>query len=193
MCAVIFLSAQSLCVNEFSISKTRKYCMSFLLSLIYFTTKRYLPAYLQPKFKTAELNLKFFMAGKKPVRRDRRFQFVGCFRDKHRRALPVRIMLLRGVYRGFGLVNRCGRIALRKGYRVFSVQNHNECWSGRNAHKTYGRYGRRRGCSHWTGTAWGNDVYRIRGGELDNRGLVYTGMNVLLGSLLSKESSNSCY
>ena len=62
-------------------------------------------------------------------------------------------------------MNRCGRIALRKRYKVFSVQYHLECWSGRNAHKTYGRYGRRRGCSHWTGGTWANDVYRIRGGE----------------------------
>ena len=102
--------------------------------------------------------------GGRPVRRDPRFQFLGCFRDKGRRALPRRILLLRGVYRGFWLVNRCGRIALRKGYRVFSVQSHNECWSGRNAHKTYGRYGRRGGCRYWTGAPWGNDVYRIKGG-----------------------------
>ena len=112
--------------------------------------------------------------GGRPSRRDRRFIFVGCYRDKHRRALPRLILRLRGVYKGFKLVNRCGRIALRKRYRVFSVQNNNECWSGRNAHRTYGRYGRRRGCRYWTGTAWGNDVYRIKGGELDSTVNMFT-------------------
>ena len=109
----------------------------------------------------------------KPVRRDRRFKFVGCFRDSVRRAIPHLILRLRGIYRGFWLVNRCGRITLRRGWRLFSVQNHNECWSGPHAYKTFGRYGRRGGCSHWTGTGWGNDVYRIRGGELFVACIVY--------------------
>ena len=99
------------------------------------------------------------------MRRDPRFKPLGCFRDRHRRALPRLILRLRGHFRGFKLVNRCGRIALRRRYKVFSVQNHNECWSGRNAHRTYGRYGRRGGCRYFTGTAWGNDVYRIKRGE----------------------------
>ena len=142
----------------FSLLKTRNYCLSVSLSCIY------LMPYLQIKLRNRWVESKSLIVGKKPVRRDRRFKFLGCFRDRHRRALPRLILRLRGVYRGFWLVNRCGRIASRKGYRVFSVQNHNECWSGRSAHRTYGRYGRRRGCSHWTGTRWGNDVYRIRGG-----------------------------
>ena len=119
--------------------------------------------------------------GRKPVRRDPRFQPLGCFRDKPRRALPRLILRLRGFYKGFRLVNRCGRIALRKRYKVFSVQYHLECWSGRNAHKTYGRYGRRRGCSHWTGGTWANDVYRIRGGERKRQ--VLTNMKQLFISL----------
>ena len=104
-----------------------------------------------------------------PVRKDPRFQFLGCFRDKGRRALPRLILRVRGFHKGFRLVNRCGRIAMRKRYIVFSVQAHRECWSGRNAHRTYGRYGRRRGCSHWTGGGWANDVYRIKGGNDSNQ------------------------
>ena len=105
------------------------------------------------------------LSGGRSTRRDPRFQPLGCFRDRPRRALPLLIYRTRGFNKGFWLVNKCGRIALSKRFKMFSVQYHLECWSGRSAHRTYGRYGRRGGCSYWTGGTWANDVYRIKGGK----------------------------
>ena len=116
---------------------------------------------------TVTLTSQSLLSGGGPtlVGRDRRFLYVGCFRDRYKRALPRLILRVRGSHKGFWLVNRCGRITLRRGYRVFSAQNHNECWTGPKAHLTYNKYGRSTSCSHNTGGVSANDVYRVKGGE----------------------------
>ena len=78
--------------------------------------------------------------------------------------MPKRLIRLRGRHRK-SLVGRCLKIALRRGFQVFGVQNNNECWSGRLAYKTFGKYGRSRKCRWYTGGPWANDAYRIGVGE----------------------------
>ena len=51
--------------------------------------------------------------------------------------------------------------ALRRGYKVFAVENGGECYSGRLASRTYNRYGPTNRCRHGTGGLWAMDVYKF--------------------------------
>ena len=72
-------------------------------------------------------------------------------------------------------VSRCAKIAAAKGYTVIGLQFYGECWSGPNAHETYGKYGKSeecvdgkfrsyskdKTCLRYVGRNWANHVYRI--------------------------------
>lgn len=66
--------------------------------------------------------------------------------------------------RGTDRIGTCANAAKAKGWKVFAVQNTNECWSGASAYKTYNRYGTHTTCKNGIGGGWGNDVY-IFGGK----------------------------
>ena len=84
----------------------------------------------------------------------------------------MRKLLYRGGARNAKLIRLCFLRALKKGYRMFGVENHSECWSGRRAHKTYFKYGRSRRCRKWTGGRWALDVYRIGTGKEMSSGVI---------------------
>ena len=88
-----------------------------------------------------------------------RYTHVGCFKDRHRRALAVQL----GTFHRHIAVKTCARLAWRRGFRLFSVQYGGQCFSGPVAYRTYYRYGRGGGCRHGTGGTWRNDVYFFNG------------------------------
>lgn len=66
-------------------------------------------------------------------------------------------------------VNRCARVAFHKGYEYFSVQFYGECFGGKDAGKTYSKYGKSGYCwffdsqnGHAVGRDLTNFVYHIR-------------------------------
>ncbi|XP_015775212.1 PREDICTED: uncharacterized protein LOC107353382, partial [Acropora digitifera] len=94
-------------------------------------------------------------------------QRIGCFKDTGRRAIPQldgKSLLLRGNYkrRRFA-IQKCAYAALKRGYRMFGVQDGGWCASGPRARYTFAKYGRSRRCRNGKGGPWANDVYRISG------------------------------
>ena len=57
--------------------------------------------------------------------------------------------------------------AQKRGYRVFAVQHGGWCAASRTGHLTYRRYGKSNRCRNGKGGPWANDVYVLRGKELD--------------------------
>ena len=92
---------------------------------------------------------------------------IGCFRDTGRRAIATmegRSRLLKGHYRRRrDAIRKCALAAYRRGYRVFAVQHGGWCASAKRAHLTYGRYGRSNKCRNGKGGPWANDVYILKG------------------------------
>ena len=94
-------------------------------------------------------------------------QRIGCFKDTARRAIPQldgRSLLLKGNYkrRRFA-IEKCAYAALKRGYRMFGVQDGGWCASGPRARYTFAKYGRSKRCRNGKGGPWANDVYRISG------------------------------
>lgn len=92
---------------------------------------------------------------------------IGCFKDTGRRAinpLEGRSRLLRGNYRRRRYaIRKCALAAIRRGFRVFAIQNGGWCASTKTAHLTYRKYGTSNGCRNGKGGPWANDVYVLRG------------------------------
>ena len=92
---------------------------------------------------------------------------VGCFKDTGRRAIPGvdgRYPIVRGYYRRRKeAIQKCGAVALMRGYRAFAVQHQGWCATGPRAHVTYRKYGRSNRCRNGKGGPWANDVYVVSG------------------------------
>ena len=92
---------------------------------------------------------------------------VGCFKDTGRRAIPGvdgRYPIVRGYYRRRKeAIQKCGAVALMRGYRAFAVQHQGWCATGPRAHVTYKKYGRSNRCRNGKGGPWANDVYVVSG------------------------------
>ncbi len=65
-------------------------------------------------------------------------------------------------------VNQCARVAYDKGYEYFAIQFYGECWGGKDAGKSYAKYGRSEGCwkfdeqsGYSVGGRLSNFVYKI--------------------------------
>ncbi|EDO26228.1 predicted protein, partial [Nematostella vectensis] len=84
---------------------------------------------------------------------------IGCFQDNGRRALSHH---LGNFYGKSNVIAICYRLASRRGYKMFSVQNGGQCFSGGNAHATFRKYGKSSSCRHYKGGPWANDVYSIK-------------------------------
>ena len=75
-----------------------------------------------------------------------------------------RDILLRDFYpRRVDAIKKCAGAALRRGYRVFAVQNQGWCATGPRAQVTYRKYGRSNRCRNGKGGPWANDVYFVSG------------------------------
>ena len=97
---------------------------------------------------------------------------IGCFKDTGRRAIPGvdgRYPIVRGYYRRRKeAIQKCGAVALMRGYKAFAVQHQGWCATGPRAHLTYKRYGRSNRCRNGKGGPWANDVYVVSGKSIIN-------------------------
>merc|ERR1712013_689023 len=84
---------------------------------------------------------------------------LGCFKDHSSRAIAggfVRYAPSTAIY-------QCYQKALRLGNQYFAVQYNTECFTHRDAGRTYAKYGRANGCRNGRGGGWKMNVYRING------------------------------
>lgn len=93
---------------------------------------------------------------------------LGCFNDggRSRRPLPILIADKRNDINWHNLkemVKVCAEEARQRGFKYFSVQFYGQCWSGKNAGKTFFRDGPAYSynCYEGVGTYGTNAVYRI--------------------------------
>ena len=82
-------------------------------------------------------------------------RYLGCFGDHPDRAMPVLLSPRTN------LIEECHKVAAFQGYKVYGVQNVDECWSGPDAHNTYYKYGESTSCQSGLGGKWANSVYRV--------------------------------
>jgi hypothetical protein len=89
---------------------------------------------------------------------------VGCYIDKHVRAMPVLYKSFRDQINWYSMdktVNQCAHVAFQKGYKYFGVQFYGECWSGAAVNETYDKYGKTTECWEGVGKDWTNFVYKF--------------------------------
>ncbi|CAH3124613.1 unnamed protein product [Pocillopora meandrina] len=95
------------------------------------------------------------------------YEPVGCFHDKGvaPRPLPEFLGSFRKEINWKHVeltVDKCAKLAQKKGYAYFSVQYYAECWSGPEAGDTYAREGKATNClNDAVGTSFTNYVYRF--------------------------------
>ncbi|XP_068703602.1 uncharacterized protein [Montipora foliosa] len=98
------------------------------------------------------------------------FETIGCFKDTSNRAiqpLEGKGSILDGSYSvRKNAIAKCARAAMRKGYKLFAVQNGGWCAASATADQTFDKYGRSAACgSDGEGGPWANQVYVIKGFE----------------------------
>ena len=96
------------------------------------------------------------------------FETIGCFNDTSNRTiqpLEGKDSILDGSYGARkNAIAKCAVAAMRKGYKMFAVQNGGWCASSATAYKTFDKYGRSAACgSDGEGGSWANQVYYITG------------------------------
>ncbi|XP_068703649.1 uncharacterized protein [Montipora foliosa] len=95
------------------------------------------------------------------------FDTIGCFKDTSYRAIPVlegKDSILDGLYGARkNPIAKCAVAAMRRGHKIFAVQNGGECFSSRAVETTFDRYGGSAACgSDGEGGKWANHVYLIK-------------------------------
>jgi hypothetical protein len=88
-----------------------------------------------------------------------RFKSLGCWKDTHKRAVPI-------VIGWHNTPASCARKAAARGMNTFSIQAGTWCAIGNNP--KYYKYGKSKGCRHGKGGGWANSVYRITKGLAHN-------------------------
>ena len=96
------------------------------------------------------------------------FETIGCFKDTFDRAIqPLEgtDSILDGSYRARkNAIAKCAVAAMRKGYKMFAVQDGGWCAASATADKTFDKYGTSTACgSDGEGGPWANQVYVIKG------------------------------
>ena len=92
------------------------------------------------------------------------YQTIGCFKDTGNRAIQTlegADPILDGSYstRKNPIV-KCAVAAMKRGYRMFAVQNGGWCAASSTAPQTYDKYGKSIACrSDGEGGPWANQVY----------------------------------
>ena len=95
------------------------------------------------------------------------YKYMGCWRDKSRRAVPAiegtDNVNLRGSYsRRRNPIEKCYQATKSRGYRYFAVQNGGWCATSLTAGTTYKKYGSSAACKRdGEGGPWANAVYAI--------------------------------
>ena len=93
------------------------------------------------------------------------YNHVGCYGDK----FPTAIPLLEGTDPSLtgnpstrvNAVLKCARVALKRGFMYFALQNGGKCLSSLTAHVTYSTYGLASDCKDGKGGKNANDVYEV--------------------------------
>ena len=93
---------------------------------------------------------------------------MGCFKDADNRAIPSlegTDATLDGHYRTReNAVGKCLRVAIKRGYSAFAVQDGGACFSSSTTRNTYSKYGPSTSCAaNGKGGPMANEVYAIRG------------------------------
>jgi len=83
---------------------------------------------------------------------------LGCFRDSPQRAISGGFQ----VFHHTQVVRKCYEKAKQNGNKYFAVQYNHECFTSRDAGKTYHKYGRTSGCRNGRGGGWMQDVYKLK-------------------------------
>ena len=90
---------------------------------------------------------------------------IGCYADKAAPAIPSlegKDPLLDGdpkTREDAG--QKCARVALKRGYVYFAIQDGGHCHSSLTAQDTYGKYGLSSGCQLGKGGKLASDVYEV--------------------------------
>ena len=92
------------------------------------------------------------------------FKPVGCFNDRGSkpRPLPELIASQRGSIDWTDLnktISDCARRVNERGFHYFGIQFFGECWSGKNAERTYNKQGISKRCIYGVGKGNANFVY----------------------------------
>ena len=136
-----------------------------LLFLVRSTEMPFLPILLSP-FKSpcliaeniiliALTSCVWYFLGYKPV---------GCYRDTRNRAIRTlegTDYILDGAYKTRkDPIAKCAVAAMRRGYKMFAVQDGGLCMSSATAHNTYDKYGKSTACAgDGEGGPWANHVH----------------------------------
>lgn len=101
------------------------------------------------------------------------YEPVGCFKDDHRRALPVLVQKYSvnetDLANSFAtIIRECAAEVYEDGFWYFGVEYRHECWSGVKGAMTYDRHGRSDSClwNYGVGSVWTIFVYRFVEGSL---------------------------
>ena len=91
---------------------------------------------------------------------------LGCWKDKSDRAI-------KGGLNGprvddSNSVHACFERAQSLGYTVFALQDGNQCFTSKDAGKTYNKYGTATNCKNGKGGDWANAVYKIGNEAFDS-------------------------
>ena len=62
-------------------------------------------------------------------------------------------------------IDKCYQRAIQLGNQYFAVQNRVECFTSKDAGRTYAKYGRSGKCKDLRGGGWAQNVYEILGGK----------------------------
>ena len=100
---------------------------------------------------------------------DSRYNLLGCYKDKTDRAitsLEGTSAVLDGHYHSrVNKVEKCYKVALSLGYKVFAIQDNGACFGSDAAAKTYNKYGKSTKRSSGKGGPMANSVYGIVKGK----------------------------
>ena len=96
------------------------------------------------------------------------YETIGCYKDTGNRAiqpLEGKDSILDGSYGSRqNPIAKCAVAAMRKGYKIFAVQNGGWCAASATAYKTFDKYGKYKACQpDGEGGPWANQVYVIKG------------------------------
>merc|ERR1719447_2230956 len=94
-----------------------------------------------------------------------KYRSVGCWKDvAKKRAIPGLDKDIGGSYvTRKDAINKCFKAALKKGMKVFAVQNGGWCAASKST-TTYKKYGKSTGCKNGKGGPERSDVYLVRCG-----------------------------
>ncbi|XP_020631028.1 uncharacterized protein LOC110068007 [Orbicella faveolata] len=93
---------------------------------------------------------------------------LGCFKDTGNRAIPPLEgkdqILDKHYWHRENPIAKCAVAAMKRGYKMFAVQNGGWCAASKIAPKTFDKYGKSSACkSDGEGGPWANHVYLTKG------------------------------